>query len=151
MTSNALAKFFDRAEKKDGAKIPLVYLEKSEYPAYAGTGILIINNEGMVEDIKPIHHFSKVSEIKPFMESLDKNYVVGKLTGYTISWVTLEGDRASTSKELIDCKVSEIKPFVGSFDPPFSGLIQEGDRGWTFEDIIEYLEEEFYMQVWKES
>ena len=111
--SDRIIKFISRLECRDGAQIASVQLDKSEYHAYRGDryAILTINSEGKVEDIKYLQHFGDVSEIRPFVKSLNKNYVAGKFNGDAVSWI-----------------------------------IDEGEHGRTFEEVVKYLEEEFLWE-----
>ena len=103
MTSSASENFIGRAEKRDGDKIPAVYLKESEYHAYAGCGqgILTVNSEGSIKKIKYLHEFPKIDDIAPFMNSLGTDYVVGMLSGYTVTMMIRGGSGDWTLDEII--------------------------------------------------
>ena len=114
-----ITKFISRLECRDGAQIPSVHMDKSEYHAYKGDryGILTINSKGMIEDIKYLQHFEDVSEIRSFVKSLGKNYVGGMIRNHTVSCIIIEADYKDEFEEIIEYL--------------------------EFEEIIEYLEEDY--------
>ena len=117
LMSDPIKKFFDtndRIELRGGGKPAIIHMHESERPTYKGRGygILIINSEGLIEEIKYVDDFPDVNDIKPFMESLDKAYITALVSDRTIT-----------------------------------RMIQPGVDGWTLEEIISYLEDEYPSEL----
>ena len=91
-----LTKFLDSTEKRNGGVIPRVYMQDSERPFYTGEGfaILSIDGQGKIKDVKYLKEFSDAYNIKPYVDSLGKNFVAGQMHEYYVSWIISEGNFA---------------------------------------------------------